>query len=66
MMIKGEIHSALDESTCSKWVEQSGRQAAISDNCQEAFKRTGKLTMKELLHKKKTLTEREEEKSIAD
>ena len=52
-----EIHSVPDESTCSK-VEQSRRETAISDNCQERFIRSRKLTMKGLLHKKKTLRER--------
>ena len=60
-----EIHSVTDESTCSK-VEQSRRETAILDNCQEGFIRSRKLTMKGLLHKKKTLREREKEKSIAD
>ena len=53
-----EIHSIPDESTCSKWVEQSRREAAISDNCQERFTRSRKTTMKELLHKKNTIRER--------
>ena len=52
-----EIHSVTDESTCSK-VEQSRRETAILDNCQEGFIRSRKLTMKGLLHKKKTLRER--------
>ena len=51
-----EIHSVPDESTCSK-VEQSRRETAILDNCQEGFIRSRKLTMKGLLHKKKTLRE---------
>ena len=29
-----EIHSVPDECTCSKWIEQSRREAAISDNYQ--------------------------------
>ena len=53
-----QIHSVLDESTYSKWVEQSRREAAILDNCQEGFTRSSKLTMKGLLHKKKTRRER--------
>ena len=53
-----EIHSVPDESTCSKWDEQSRREAAISDNCQEGFTRSRKTTMKGLLHKKKTIRER--------
>ena len=52
-----EIHSVLDESTCFK-VEQSRRETAILDNCQEGFIRSRKLTMKGLWHKKKTLRER--------
>ena len=67
MMIKGEryiqflmkIHA---QSGLSKVEEIS---EAISDNGQEGFTRSRKLTMKGLLHKKKTV-EREEEKSIAD
>ena len=57
-----EIHSVPDESTCSKWVEQSRREAVISDNYQEGSRKT---TMKGLLHKKNTLKERRK-KSIAD
>ena len=38
--------------------EQSRREAAILDNCQEGFTRSSKLTMKGLLHKKKTRRER--------
>ena len=53
-----EIHSVPDESACSKWVEQSIREAAISDNYQGGFTRSRKLTMKGLLHKKKILRER--------
>ena len=53
-----EIHSVPDENTCSKWVEQSSREAAISDNCQEGFTRSRKLTKKGLLHKKKTLRDK--------
>ena len=53
-----EIHSVPDESTCSKWVEQSRREAAISDNCQEGFTRSRKTTMKGLLQKRNTLRER--------
>ena len=53
-----EIHSVPDESTCSKWVEQSRREAPISDNYQEGFKISRKMTMKGLLHKKNTLKER--------
>ena len=61
-----EIHSVSDASTCSKWVEQSRIEAANSDDCQEGFRRSRKLTMKGLLHKKKTLRERErEEKKIS-
>ena len=61
-----EIHSVPGESTCSKWVEQSRREAAILDNYQEGFTRSRKMTMKGLLQKKNTLREREQEKSIAD
>ena len=53
-----KIHSVPDENTCSKWVEQSSREAAISDNCQEGFTRSRKLTKKGLLHKKKTLRDK--------
>ena len=53
-----EIHSVPDESTCSKWIEQSRREAAISDNCQEGFTRSRKMTMKGLLQKRNTLRER--------
>ena len=69
MMIKEEQHlinddegrmirSVLDESTCSKWAEQSRREAAVSDNCQGGYTRSRNLTMKGLLHKKKTVRER--------
>ena len=50
-----EIHSVPDETTCSKWVEQSRREAVISDNYQEGSR---KMAMKGLLHKKNTLKER--------
>ena len=53
-----EIHSVPDESSCSKWVEQSRREAAILDNYQEVFTRSRKMTMKGLLHKKNTLRKR--------
>ena len=53
-----EIHSVPDESTCSKWIEQSRREAAISDNCQEGFTRSRKMTMKGLLLKKNTIREK--------
>ena len=53
-----EIHSVPDESRCSKQVEQSRREAEISDNCQGRFTRSRKLTMKGMLQKKKTLKER--------
>ena len=53
-----KIHSVPDESICSKWVEQSRREAPISENYQEGFKRSRKMTMKGLLHKKNTLRER--------
>ena len=53
-----EIHSVRDESTFSKGVEQSRREAAISNNYQERFTRSRKMTMKELLHKKNSLNER--------
>ena len=53
-----EIHSVPDESTCSKWIEQSRREATMSDNCQEGFARSRKLTMKGLLHKKQTIRQR--------
>ena len=52
-----KIHSVPDESICSKWVEQSRREAPISENYQEGFKRSRKMTMKGLLHKKNTLRE---------
>ena len=57
----GEIHRVPDESSCSKWAEQS---RIISDNCQEGFTRSRNLTIKGLLHKK-TLRERKK-RSIAD
>ena len=47
-----EIHSVPGESTCSKWVEQSRREAAILDNYQEGFTRSRKMKMKGLLQKK--------------
>ena len=53
-----EIHSVPDESRCSKWVEQSRREAAISNTYQEGFTRSRKMTMKGLLHKKNTLRDR--------
>ena len=58
MKIKREIHSVPDESSCSKWVEQSRREAAILDNYQEVFTRSRKMTMKGLLHKKNVLRKR--------
>ena len=53
-----EIHSVPDESTRSKWIEQSRREATMSDNCQEGFARSRKLTMKGLFHKKQTIRQR--------
>ena len=53
-----DIHSVPDESTCSKWVEQCRKEATISDNYQERFTRSRKMTMKGLLHKKNTLRDR--------
>ena len=52
------MHSVPDESTCSKWVGQSRREAAISDNCQEGFTTSRKLTRKGM-YKMKTLRERD-------
>ena len=63
MMIKGERYSVPGESTCSKWVEQSRREAAILDNYQEGFTRSRKMKMKGLLQKKNTLREREKKKN---
>ena len=57
-----EIHSVPGESTCSKWVEQSRREAATLDNYQEGFTRSRKMKMKGLLQKKNTLRERERER----
>ena len=63
-----EIYSVPDEIETSRstWAEQIRREAVISDSCQEGFTRSRKLTMQGLLHKKKTLTERELEKQITD
>ena len=52
------IHSVPDESTCFMLVEQSRREAAISDNYQEGFTISREMTMNGLLHKKNTLRER--------
>ena len=42
-----ETHSVPGESTCSKWVEQSRREAAILDNYQEGFTRSRTLSERE-------------------
>ena len=54
-IIKGEINSVADESTCSIWVEQNSWEGPISCYYQGGFTRSRKLTMKGLLHNKKTL-----------
>ena len=63
-----EIYSVPDEIETSRstWAEQIRREAVISDNCQEGFTRSRKLTIQGLLHKKKTLREIEVEKQITD
>ena len=59
-----QIHSVPDESTCSKWIEQSRREATMSDFAKD-LQDPESWQWKDCCTKSR-LSDREEEKSIAD